>query len=205
MARHRDAGRAVVVVGVLVSACALAACGTALSSAPKSSLPHRALYLKTADTGWSYSLESMTTCHLTDALTVLRVAGTRPVHVEQIGVQYSNGGPFGVVAATFSFVALPPALADGYVGATRWSPTLRGGQVIRSASGATLAPTVASGRDYVLVLEMHVKSPVTESWGVRQLIVRYRAGHAQFTSRFAQRTSFPVSANCGEATPSARS
>ena len=192
---RRRTGRVLVGVGLLVGAGALAACGGTGSSTPRPATPSPALVLRSGDTGWSYTLDSMTSCHLTDALTVLEVAGTRPVQVEQVGVQYSNGAPIGVVASSLAFVALPRTRADGYLGATTWAPTLRGGRVIRGVP-ATLEPSMRSGQDYVLVLEMHVRAPISQRWGVRDLIVHYRVGEATFTSRFAQRTSFPAASSC---------
>lgn len=184
--------RALLVLAVLPVATVLTACGTTTGVVRHAPTPPVLQSLRD-ESGWRYTLDSVTTCHVTDALTLVRVRGNHPVRIESVSAQYANGqGPLG--DASFTLVATPADRASGYAGATVGAPSLLGGRG-SSTAGAVLSPEETSHRAYALVLHVRLMSGAP-AWGVRAIAVRYAVGSSSRTVLFRQFLAVPAAGTC---------
>jgi hypothetical protein len=190
--RNMRHARAILGIAGLLAAMTLTACSTTTGVVVSARHPPVLQSLRD-ESGWRYTLDAVTSCRVTDAITLVRVVGAHPVRVASVSARYANGqGPSG--GAWFTVVAMPADRAWGYAGGSANAPTLQGGRAV-AVAGATLLPERTSHRAYALVLHVRLLAHAP-AWSVLGIALRYAVGTSSRTVLFRQSLAVPAAGGC---------
>lgn len=142
--------------------------------------------------GSAYTLEDLSSCRVTDALTIMENQLPEPVRITSVRMSATADYP-GTERASASVAAYQAGTASGYLGAGSSLAQLRGHELV-PAVGATLAPAATSGTWYELVLQVDVLGAHASPWSIDKVTVGYEVGKRQFTATFPQSVKLAATA-----------
>lgn len=194
--------RALAVAGIAISIAAVG-CTPATKGVgtPAASLPAKgvdpAAALQPAgpwSTTWTYALTDLSSCRITDALTVIENRLAEPVRLTFVRVSVA-GGSQGRERTSAAVTAYKAESTTGAIGAASTLAVLRNHR-LQPASGAVLAPFSRSGAWYELVLHIDVLGVHPGEWSIEGITVGYTVGNQKFTTAFPQSVKLAAVRTC---------
>jgi hypothetical protein len=145
-------------------------------------------------TYYTYTLNDLSSCHITDALTVIKNRLTDPVRLTSVRVSVLGDSPGRERIAA----AVTKYKANTTTGAIAPSSTLSPLQYHRllPAVGATLAPFGGSNAWYEVVLHIDVLGAHPNKWSIDGISVGYTVGNQKFAMEFPQSVKLAAIRTC---------
>jgi hypothetical protein len=160
--------------------------GTATTSPPhKGVTPAAALQLAGPwSTTYAYTLTDLSSCHITDALTVIENQLADPVHLTSVRLSVVDDS-LGRERISAAVTAYKAGTTTGAVGAASTLSPLRNHRLL-PAVGAILVPFSRSSAWYEVVLHIDVLGAHPNQWSIDGISVGYTVGNQKFTTTFPQ-------------------
>ena len=140
--------------------------------------------------GATYTLYSLATCDVFDALTLMKNVGTKPVRLTDVHAMIPTESVPVKDKITYQLITYKAGSTTGEVGAVENMST-RGGTIVGNAVGDVLQPISKSSLWYIVVFRMKVVQPHSAEWVVRGVRVSYTVGTKMYHVVFPQTVRLP--------------
>lgn len=147
-----------------------------------------------SSTIYTYTLSNLSSCTVTDALTVIENRLSVPVRLSSVRVSIVDDSS-GRVRTTATVAPYKANTTAGALGATSTLSPLRN-QRLLPASCATLSPFAASSLWYELVIHIDVLGSHPRPWSINGISVAYTVGSQKFTVTFPQSVKLAAVHTC---------
>lgn len=145
-------------------------------------------------TTYTYTLSDISSCQITDALTVIENQLADPVRLKSVNVSMGDDSP-GSERISATVAAYKAETTTGAIGATATLAPLRDHRLL-PAVGAVLAPFARSRAWYEVVLHIDVLGAHPSQWSIDGVSVEYTVGNKDFTKVFPQSVKLAPVNNC---------
>jgi hypothetical protein len=135
-------------------------------------------------TAWTYTLSDLSSCHVTDALTVIKNRLPDPVRLTSVHLSAVGDSP-GSERVSTEVTAYKANTTTGAAGAISPFPPLLHQRLV-PAIGATLAPVASSGTWYEVVLDIDVVGAHPRQWSINGISVGFTVGNKTHVENFPQ-------------------
>jgi hypothetical protein len=154
--------------------------------------------LRTAGVGasFSYSLPSLKSCEIGDALTLVKVAGASVLRVINVQVLYGGNAKASEASVTYEVFSFRRGTTEGQLADNFKLGALGNGLSHGPALGSELQPLGTSQLWYDLMAQVKVTANHDEPWFIKGLRVTYRSGASVYTTIFRQSITLPVTEFC---------
>jgi hypothetical protein len=198
-------------LGAFVLGLAVAGCGTvahsravgaagvprqqAVSSAAVPRQPAAALQ-QAGDwaTAYTYTLDSLRSCQVGDALTVIKDQARQPVRITAVKIGITGGAP-GTERSSVNVIAVTAGSTTGALAPSFHLPHFHGRRV-GSANGAVLFPVATSDSWYGIEIRLHVLGSHPTPWAITGLTVSYELSGRAHTAVFPQSVRLAPTTAC---------
>jgi hypothetical protein len=191
--------RVLVVAAITIAAVgcssATSSVGTAVTSSPRKGVdPAGALQLVGSwSTIYTYTLTNLSSCRITDALTVIKNRLADPVRLTSVRVSVVDNS-MGRERTSAAVTVYKAGTTTGAIGSSPIS--LLHNQRLRPAIGAILVPFSGSSPWYELVLHIDVLGAHPNQWSINGISVGYTVENQSFTTAFPQSVKLAAVRTC---------
>jgi hypothetical protein len=138
----------------------------------------------------TFTIDSLTTCHVFDGLTIMVNTGATAIRIVGVSAIIPSEASPATDQISYQLRSFRRGTTTGAVGAVESMPVL-GGHVQGDAVGGELRPLASSSLWYDVVIRMQVRQPRATEWVIRGVRIEYRVGGRFFTTSFPQQVRLP--------------
>jgi hypothetical protein len=189
-------------VGITLAALAVGGCSAAGTHDPSGSLASkrsvpsqlRSALVQEAPQGFQYTLTSLSSCKIGDALTILANTARSPAKITGLKLDVAHD-PTGLDQTIYKVAAIVAGSNPGELANSFSLEILRGVQ-LRSAVGAELSPVATSGKYYEFAAFVRVRGTHPTRWQISGLTVSFTLGGHSFSTDFGQDVRLAATRGC---------